>query len=682
MKRHVNQPEDRESDIFDFIFIGIGASNSLIVLSLIKNNLFFDKKILVIEPKSKTNNDKTYCFWSSHEDSIIDDLSNIISHKYNKIKLNNSKIQDLGNQSYYYIRSIDLYNHTFEKLSQEKIDIERVHVTKIIENDNFCTVLTCNSIFRGRFIFDSRPPTFKNITENDIFLNQSFYGFHIKCENAFFQEDAFEMMNFNVEQNGFTQFIYILPFSSNEALVELTRFGSEKIDIDYASDLLKKFILNEFGNFTVISKEEGCIPMTTYFNNPNLNKSVLNTGTAANLIKPSTGYGFKKMYLFGQKVSKIVSLNQFDKFNMINLSNKNRFKFYDRLLLIILKKWPFEGKIIFTKLYRKQSPKLIFLFLDEKTSFWEELKIFASLPISPFLRAVYFFLMERRYLRHILSFLIVLIYLILSYFNLDIAHTFSNFAILVGLICIGIPHGALDHLLIKSNKFSMPLFLFKYCLGIIIYYLLWQLFPLLSLFIFIVYSSFHFGESELIEERTKIQIPLSYLKAFLLGFSILIFIISSHSNESINILSTLNFNIELTKFRLNNLPLIISFFSFTYILIQNILHKDNPYLGLLFLLLIGVNIPLELSFGLYFIMQHSTNAWKHLKKGLRVNSILLYKKSFPYSIGAFLICGLFMFRTFGLDSHNFLWMQFFIFIACISLPHFIIMHLFYKNKSF
>ena len=86
-----------------------------------------------------------------------------------------------------------------------------------------------------------------------------------------------------------------------------------------------------------------------------------------------------------------------------------------------------------------------------KTSFYEELKIFASLPILPFLKAVYVLLKRKRYLRYVLSFLIVSTYLILSNYNINAARIFSYSTLSIGLITLGIPHGALDHLLLKTK---------------------------------------------------------------------------------------------------------------------------------------------------------------------------------------------------------------------------------------
>jgi hypothetical protein len=37
------------------------------------------------------------------------------------------------------------------------------------------------------------------------------------------------MMDFNIPQNNYCQFIYVLPYTNNTALFDVTRFGKEKI---------------------------------------------------------------------------------------------------------------------------------------------------------------------------------------------------------------------------------------------------------------------------------------------------------------------------------------------------------------------------------------------------------------------------------------------------------------------
>lgn len=672
----------KSSQIYDFVFIGLGASNSLILLSLIRKDLIKDKKIAVFEPESKSNNDKTYCFWAHADSSIVNELGSIISKSFNSISVNNAKTENIETCPYHYIRSIDLYNLTTELLQKAKVEIHRQSIKELTTDNSINAVHTENGTFYSRFVFDSRPPTLSSIPENEIYLHQSFLGWHVKTEKNVFLNDTFEMMNFNIGQDKFTQFMYVIPFSENEALVEFTRFGAEKIELSYASTVLNDYIIKEFGEFEKLEEEIGCIPMTTFFNPSNQNVGVLNTGASANLIKPSTGYGFKKMFEFAQLVTERLEATDLNKFNQISLPSKARFKFYDRLLLMILLHWPSNGKKIFSRLFSKHSSTSIFLFLDEKTTLFEEIKIFLSLPIKPFLKALSLDFRNKGFNRYLFGFIIVLIYNLLYSANIDIAHYFNYLSLLVGLLWVGIPHGALDHLLTKNKKTSLFSFIASYLLVVCLYLLLWQFLPFFSLLVFVVYSSFHFGESELIQNKESIKTFKEYLKAFAFGFTILTFIISTHLEESINIIHKMTNVSDLFFLEINRqfIQVIISIVSFSFILVQYLQSKKSSIVSLLLLLIAGIFVPLMLAFGLYFILQHSYNAWTHLQKGLQLNSMELHKKSALFTVGAVLI---FVTITFLVrDSSNLqaLLTNFFVFIACISFPHFVLMHLFYKSK--
>jgi hypothetical protein len=100
------------------------------------------------------------------------------------------------------------------------------------------------------------------------------------------------------------------------------------------------------------------------------------------------------------------------------------------------------------------------------------------------------------------------------------------------------------------------------------------------------------------------------------------------------------------------------------------------------MLSIGLFLPLITSFAIYFIAQHSLYGWMHLKKGLNTNNLQLYKKALPFNIGAIFFFAL----TIYLVQSGLLKTQktdftalFFMFIACISLPHILAMNKFYKK---
>ncbi len=657
---------------YDYVFIGMGASNGLMLLEFIKRGYHQTKRIAVIEPQQKNTNDKTYCFWSSPNDTIVKDLSSIISHQYHFVQTNNDKVQSIQDQPYYCIKSIDFYNLLHEAIESHPIDNFDGQVASLNPLPDFIEIFFEQQVISGATVFDSRPPVFTQEVRNQSYLLQSFFGYHIRLQEPLLHVDTFQMMNFDVDQSKHTQFVYNLPYAPNECLVELTRFGVETIDIDYAKTILDEKIKAQFGAYEIVAEEEGCIPMTVLKQPASMDKRIINMGARANLIKPTTGYGFKKMHAFAVA---------FENPAQAPLT-KGRFLFYDHLLLIILIRWPNLGKKIFTELFKNNTIQRIFSFLDEKSSVAEEVKIFASLPIIPFLKAC--FIYWTNYIKKGFLFTMgyMLVYFLLNLMSPNMANGFGYAGLIAGLLAVGIPHGAVDHLLLASKKFSLFKFVAQYILIIAAYFMVWQWFPVFSLLLFIAYSAFHFGESEMVEMQVSMHSIAQKAYAFVLGLSILLLIIFLHLNESILVLNNMqgisDFVASLNLLQCKNIIIAVS----SLMLMPLWWISKKTCFFLMGILLLGTQMPLMLAFGLYFVGSHSVNAWGHIAGKLQIAPKKLYLESLPFNVGALFIFSLF----FYLQQTNAQLIQsyaavFFVFLACLSLPHIILMHLFYKKES-
>ncbi len=657
---------------YDYVFIGMGASNGLMLLEFIKRGYHQTKRIAVIEPQQKNTNDKTYCFWSSPNDTIVKDLSSIISHQYHFVQTNNDKVQSIQDQPYYCIKSIDFYNLLHEAIESHPIDNFDGQVASLNPLPDFIEIFFEQQVISGATVFDSRPPVFTQEVRNQSYLLQSFFGYHIRLQEPLLHVDTFQMMNFDVDQSKHTQFVYNLPYAPNECLVELTRFGVETIDIDYAKTILDEKIKAQFGAYEIVAEEEGCIPMTVLKQPASMDKRIINMGARANLIKPTTGYGFKKMHAFAVA---------FENPAQAPLT-KGRFLFYDHLLLIILIRWPNLGKKIFTELFKNNTIQRIFSFLDEKSSATEEVKIFASLPIVPFLKAC--FIYWTNYIKKGFLFTMgyMLVYFLLNLMSPNMANGFGYAGLIAGLLAVGIPHGAVDHLLLASKKFSLFKFVAQYILIIAAYFMVWQWFPVFSLLLFIAYSAFHFGESEMVEMQVSMHSIAQKAYAFVLGLSILLLIIFLHLNESILVLNNMqgisDFVASLNLLQCKNIIIAVS----SLMLMPLWWISKKTCFFLMGILLLGTQMPLMLAFGLYFVGSHSVNAWGHIAGKLQIAPKKLYLESLPFNVGALFIFSLF----FYLQQTNAQLIQsyaavFFVFLACLSLPHIILMHLFYKKES-
>jgi len=136
-------------------------------------------------------------------------------------------------------------------------------------------------------------------------LQQHFIGWQIKTEQSVFKSEEVTFMDFSVPQKGNTRFMYVLPFSDNEALVEYTLFSGDLLQKKEYEEAIKTYIATNFGDtpYTIEEKEFGSIPMTCYpFHQHNTNR-VFYMGIAGGWAKPSTGYTF---YNTSRQVPKLV----------------------------------------------------------------------------------------------------------------------------------------------------------------------------------------------------------------------------------------------------------------------------------------------------------------------------------------------------------------------------------------
>ena len=651
---------------YDIIFAGWGASACILLNEMAKTKKLEGKRILILDPDEKQENDKTFCFWAEPSDEIFQDYKSIVSNSWNKIQINNNTAQTISPLKYYHLNSIDLYNLARKIINNYDIEYLKESVLGIYKEDKLF-IESDNKIYTSSWVFDGRPPDFSKLDKKDYYISQSFFGYKISLENSTFDSDVYHMMDFRVSQNTATQFIYILPYSKTKALVELTRFGKQVLNQNEAEQELEKFIQKHYGKHEILETEKGIIPMSSVLPKNEIAKNCVNIGTRAGNVKPSTGYAFKNMF---KQAKAICSTKDF---SVNKVAVNKRFLFYDQLLLIILTVWPSKGRPIFERLFKIKSSHFVLNFLDEKTSITEDLGMFTKLQVGVFIKALFLWIYWR--LKPFLIPLLMVFYVIYNPLSESVSSmsmsSFQLSLLIFGLLVVGIPHGALDHLTgFISNKKKISLkFIMIYLALMVPIFLLWYWFPLLGLIFFLIYSSWHFGQTDM----ENWQIKSKYI-GFVWGIILLGFLLLTHIDELNVVLKALEIQ-TLSSFKGIDV-LCYSLIIFGYII--SIYYKKTEWILLVTFLLFSKYINLIFAFGLYFIFHHSRLGWKHLKKSLAISHLKMYLLALPFNIGAIVLFFLF-FNNFDLTiGENIAY--FFIFLSCVSFPHVISMDVFYKNR--
>ena len=372
---------------FDYIFTGTGLAALMTVYKMVLSQNFTDKTILLLDENAKKDNDRTWCFWDK-EDALWKD---IIFKKWDLALFADKNFKrDLILKPYQYnqIRGLDFYNLIFETISkQENITFFNEKVTNINELETHVFVATTTHNFTTDYLLNSIYN--KAIVESQHqypVLQQHFIGWFIKTNQDVFNSEQATFMDFSVAQKGNTRFMYVLPTSKTEALIEYTLFSKNLLETkEYENEIINYIEKLGIQNYEIVEKERGKIPMTVFPFWKKNTKRVLNIGTAGGWTKASTGYTFKNS---DKKSTALVGFMQ-TKNNFKNFYKKNKFWFYDLLLLDILDRQNEVGSEIFSSLFKKGNPTLIFKFLDEETSLLEDLQVILKCPKWLFIKAVF-----------------------------------------------------------------------------------------------------------------------------------------------------------------------------------------------------------------------------------------------------------------------------------------------------
>lgn len=659
--------------IYDITLIGLGASNSLLLVEMHRRGLLDSRRVLVLESESKWKNDKTYCFWANHSDPIFSTLRPLLLKEWTKLEFD-GEVESLTNMKYGMLESITLYEHVKKLIVQTpSVNLVRAPLTEIKSEDECIAVYSDGTKWQTKRVYDSRPPSINEPTGPLVL--QSFMGWRVKADWPNWDPSALVLMDFNIPQNGFTQFMYILPIDRHEALVEVTRFGKEVFPEELAETHLKSYLLGLDGPYEIVHEEQGVIPMTQHALQQHPDARIISMGARAGNIKPTTGYGFKHMFDRArglvQEIEEqpLISKHEFWHWPRTGIG---RHYFYDHLLLHILKYKPQWGKEIFSKLFKNRTHEGIFNFLDEESSIGWELGMFSRLPILKFLWAVaasFFGFLRTRPARWA-PLAMVLTAMGLQAVLPELARPISIGILILMLFLIGIPHGALDgygH----ANGMRLPKFIFRYSGIMALVLLLWLVSPMIGLLSFILYSAWHFGETDMREWG----IPNAIL-SMAWGTVLFILLLFPHMNE-VNVVLT---NMEIPEVIISENTLSIIYTSAVALgIVGGLWFASLPWLiSIITLILLGQQ-SLAFAFGTYFILQHSASGWDHLKKAHQWSNVQMFIRALPFTLGALvLFLVIFQFDRTSLPQ----WSSYFlIFLSALSLPHIYFMSRLYQKQD-
>ena len=377
---------------FDYLIVGGGASGLSLAYHMAREPRLAGQRVLLVEPDAAKADDRTWRYWAAGETPF----AAVEAHRWERLLIRTpgfEKVLQLAPYRYRMVRAGDFYTFVNAELAARPQQFTRLtgQVTALTEapdGNGAVATLADGRQVAARYAFDSRLPKLPRDPTRYRYLEQHFLGWEIETEEDCFDPTTVQFMDFRVPQHGQTRFVYALPFTPRRALVEFTVFSAQVLaKAEYEAEL-RTYLAGHLGGrpYRVLAEEGGSIPMTDHPLPARLSAHILHLGTRAGRSKPSTGYTFARVQRHSARLVAALAATGHPPADATG--DRWQFGLFDTLLLDIMQRQGERVRDIFRQLFERNPVQRIFRFLDEETTWAENLKIMRSVQPGPFMRSI------------------------------------------------------------------------------------------------------------------------------------------------------------------------------------------------------------------------------------------------------------------------------------------------------
>lgn len=373
---------------YDYLLAGGGAAGLSLAYHLSQEPRLQGKRVLLLEPEAKTQNDRTWSFWTDQATPY--DV--VLAAEWRQLAFRSpqfSAVLPLQRYRYCTLRGLDFYRFVQAALAARPAQFTRVSArVEALENTPDGVVArTSAGNFTARYAFDSRPPQVEPRPDKR-YLWQHFVGWEVETDFDAFDASTPVFMDFTVAQQQECRFVYVLPFSPRRALLEYTLFSGQLLAPEEYETALREYLakLLDGRPYRVVETESGAIPMTDHPFPTHDGPNIVNLGTRGGRVKASTGYAFLRMQQQAARLTQ--ALARTGQLPADLTGDQWQFGFFDALLLDIMQRQGERTRDIFAELFERNPVDRILDFLDERTSWPTNLRVMNSVTPWPFLRSI------------------------------------------------------------------------------------------------------------------------------------------------------------------------------------------------------------------------------------------------------------------------------------------------------
>ena len=384
-----------KSTTYTYMIVGAGCAGLSLAWNLIDAGI--TAPILIVDQRSTFVNDRTWCFW----DIEPTPFSDLATHHWSNWMIHDGEreiIATCPDYPYLRIRSADFYRRVLARLTAAPNITWALGkpVLEVRDTSRGVRVSTSVGHFNGVCAFNSITPKPQapqvGPHHRPVSLLQHFLGQTIRVNKPTFDPLTPTLMDFRTSQADGPHFVYVLPLSETEALVENTYLYSFSLPREKHRQEICQYLNMRYGldarSYTVIEEEAGAIPMSMARNAREIASRVTAIGLAGGAARPSSGYAFLRIQRQAQLIAQGIAVpgNASSTQGQCRL-RAFKYQFFDTVFLQCLADRPDLAARIFGQMFHRADPAALVRFLGDQSTLCDDLRIISALPKTPFLAA-------------------------------------------------------------------------------------------------------------------------------------------------------------------------------------------------------------------------------------------------------------------------------------------------------
>jgi lycopene beta-cyclase len=292
--------ETPATETIEFVILGAGCAGLSLCLALVEAGV--TASILLIDQRTEFVDDRTWCWW----DVEPTPFTSLAFAHWETCEVRSAGARATATSArhpYLCLSAADFYEDALRRIAAYP-NVSLQLGTRIdhyeIGRDETLVIAEAHT-WRAKNLIDGRgiapdSSIISQIKANSTWLAQQFVGQRVRSSRPVFDTTQCMLMDFAVSQKRGLRFMYVLPFSPTEALVENVYLSTADISVSEHRGEIDAHIERRYGlkrhEYVIDGEESGYIPMTDHAFSNRIGDRTYAIGMRGGSTRPSTGYTF------------------------------------------------------------------------------------------------------------------------------------------------------------------------------------------------------------------------------------------------------------------------------------------------------------------------------------------------------------------------------------------------------